>query len=72
MIQKSDIGLGFTSSNITFGHSVNCILDSLPSNICLLLTVVGTVIAVTNYSIFKVNENTFKKKSLSNRKARLL
>ena len=35
--QKSDNGLGFASSIIAFLRPVNCIVDSLPSNICILL-----------------------------------
>ena len=35
--QKSDNGLSFASSIIAFLHPVNCIVDSPPSNICILL-----------------------------------
>ncbi len=35
-MQKSEIGLGFVSYNISFRHPVNCIMDSLPSNFCLI------------------------------------
>ena len=35
--QKSDNGLGFASSIIAFLRPVNCIVDSPPSNICIIL-----------------------------------
>ena len=35
--QKSDNGLGFALSIIAFLHPVNCIVDSPPSNICIIL-----------------------------------
>ncbi len=33
---KNDILLGFSSFNITFPHPKNCMLNSLPFNICLI------------------------------------
>ena len=35
--KKSDNGLGFASSIIAFLRPVNCIVDSPPSNICIML-----------------------------------
>ena len=40
--QKSDNGLGFASSIIAFLRPINCILDSPPSNICIILYTWGT------------------------------
>ena len=54
--QKSDNGLGFASSIIAFLRPVNCIVDSPPSNICIICT---------RYAECGIEGNTDRSKVLS-------